>query len=96
MNQLNFNLERRKYFNEYMREEVYGDEIQENFDMFNTKKATIWIDPLDGTRQVTQGILSNVTILIGLSINGLPKLGVIHNPFRTNCCSSNGVTLFGS
>ena len=28
--------------------------------------------------------LSAVTVLIGLAIDGIPKLGVVHNPFRTN------------
>lgn len=56
----------------------------------------MWIDPLDGTKDFCSGNLSAVTVLIGLAIEGLPKLGVVHNPFRTNENDGKGMTLFGS
>lgn len=29
----------------------------------------IWVDPLDGTAEYTQGFLDHVTVLIGVSVN---------------------------
>ena len=67
-----------------MRKTIYGEEIWDKFDEFDPEDATVWIDPLDGTKDFCKGNLSAVTVLIGLAIDGVPKLGVVHNPFKTN------------
>ena len=41
----------------------------------------VWIDPLDGTSDFTKGNLSAVTVLIGLSIKGVSRIGIVHSPF---------------
>nr|XP_022330205.1 3'(2'),5'-bisphosphate nucleotidase 1-like [Crassostrea virginica] len=44
----------------------------------------IWVDPLDGTAEFTQGILmllDHVTVLIGISVRGNAVAGVIHQPW---------------
>ena len=51
-----------------MREQVYGDEIWAKFDEIDTSNAVVWIDPLDGTKDFTNGNLSAVTVLIGLAV----------------------------
>lgn len=56
----------------------------------------VWIDPLDGTKEYTTGNLSAVTVLIGLAIDGLPKIGVVHNPFIINENNGKGHTIFGT
>lgn len=65
------------------------------FEKFDVKDAVVWIDPLDGTSDFVKGNLSAVTVLIGLSINGISRLGVVHNPF-TDEDPSKGRTLFGT
>jgi len=65
------------------------------FETFDVKDATVWIDPLDGTNDFVKGNLSAVTVLIGLSINGISRIGVVHNPF-TDEDPSKGRTLFGT
>lgn len=76
---------------------VYGSsDILDQFSEFSTEKAVVWIDPLDGTSDFVKGNLSAVTVLIGLAIDGVPKIGVVHNPFRENESQSNGITLFGT
>ena len=55
-----------------------------NFLEFRDKNAVVWIDPLDGTKDFILGNLSAVTVLIGLAIEGMPKIGVVHNPFKSN------------
>ncbi|XP_023335850.1 3'(2'),5'-bisphosphate nucleotidase 1 [Eurytemora carolleeae] len=42
---------------------------------------TVWVDPLDGTAEYTQGLLDHVTVLIGLSLGSRAVAGVIHQPY---------------
>jgi 3'(2'), 5'-bisphosphate nucleotidase len=65
------------------------------FDAFSTEDATVWIDPLDGTSDFVRGDLTSVTILIGLAVKGVSKVGIVHSPF----CDENpdyGRTLFAT
>lgn len=41
----------------------------------------IWVDPLDGTREFTEGRLEGVTVLIGFATEGNAIGGIIHQPF---------------
>ena len=41
----------------------------------------VWVDPLDGTAEFTEGLLDHVTILIGIAIDGKAVGGVINQPF---------------
>jgi 3'-phosphoadenosine 5'-phosphosulfate (PAPS) 3'-phosphatase len=41
----------------------------------------VWVDPLDGTNGFCSGDLDEVTILIGLSVDGKPRLGLIGVPY---------------
>ncbi len=41
----------------------------------------VWIDPLDGTKHFTQGELDAVTVLLGITVKGVPTAGVIGCPF---------------
>lgn len=41
----------------------------------------MWVDPLDGTSEYTQGLLDHVTVLIGIAVGKEPVAGVIHQPF---------------
>lgn len=71
------------------------------FDTFNVNDAVVWIDPLDGTSDFVKGTLDAVTVLIGLSLNGKSRAGIIHKPFANasttdNEDKTNGVTTFAS
>jgi 3'-phosphoadenosine 5'-phosphosulfate (PAPS) 3'-phosphatase len=55
----------------------------------------LWIDPLDGTSEFVRGNLSSVTVLMGLSIKGFSRLGVVHNPFSF-ADKSLSLTYFGN
>ena len=37
-----------------------------------------------------------MTVLVGLAINGIPKVGVVHYPFETNDPESRGITHFAT
>lgn len=40
-----------------------------------------WVDPLDGTKEYTQGLLDHVTVLVGFAVGGRAVAGVVHQPF---------------
>jgi fructose-1,6-bisphosphatase/inositol monophosphatase family enzyme len=72
----------RQSYIEKLRKTYSVEEIQsENFETFNTEHAVVWIDPLDGTSDFVKNNLPAVTVLIGLSINGFSRAGVVHNPY---------------
>merc|ERR1712217_785823 len=41
----------------------------------------IWVDPIDGTKEFTEGIKNAVTCLIGIAYKGDPIAGIINRPF---------------
>ncbi|KAL3874120.1 hypothetical protein ACJMK2_037176 [Sinanodonta woodiana] len=45
------------------------------------EEIVIWVDPLDGTAEFTQGLLDHVTVLIGISVKGYAAAGVIYQPY---------------
>jgi 3'(2'), 5'-bisphosphate nucleotidase len=55
----------------------------------------IWIDPLDGTKGFTEGHLNHITSMIGVSIEGRPRIGIIHKLFYKQALRQ-GRTYFGT
>lgn len=45
------------------------------------RDIVIWVDPLDGTSEYTQGYLDHVTVLVGMAIRNRAVGGVIHQPY---------------
>ncbi|KAG7355902.1 inositol monophosphatase [Nitzschia inconspicua] len=52
-------------------------------------EITIFVDPLDGTREFVEGRLQNVACLIGIARNQQPVAGVIGLPFPDGTAQSN-------
>ena len=59
--------------------------------------VVVWVDPLDGTSEFTRGFLDHVTTLIGISVQGVPVAGVIHQPFFKMAAGNDevGRTIWG-
>lgn len=58
----------------------------------------MWVDPLDGTKEYTEGLLDHVTVLIGIAYRGTAIAGVINQPFynyQMGTGASLGRTLWG-
>jgi 3'-phosphoadenosine 5'-phosphosulfate (PAPS) 3'-phosphatase len=71
----------RKGFLESRPPEILEEVIGTPFETFNTNDAVVWIDPLDGTSDFVRGNLPAVTVLIGVSLKGIGKIGVVHHVF---------------
>lgn len=61
----------------------------------NENDLVIWVDPLDGTSEYTQGILEPVTVLIGLAVQNKAVGGVIHQPYYKRNNDTLGRTIWG-
>lgn len=70
-------------------ESVLGQKCPNEFQDIKDEDVIVWVDPLDGTSEFTQGLLDHVTILIGLSVKGKAIGGVIHQPFFNYDVSSD-------
>lgn len=65
-----------------VRTDRFADEqFPEELKQLETKDITLWIDPLDGTREFTLNFVHYVTVLIGISYKKKAIGGVVHVPF---------------
>ncbi|XP_072929838.1 3'(2'),5'-bisphosphate nucleotidase 1 isoform X2 [Epargyreus clarus] len=62
-------------------QEIMSLECPQNLNSIKEEDIVVWVDPLDGTSEYTQGFLEHVTVLIGISVNERPVAGVIHQPY---------------
>lgn len=57
------------------------DKLSEDFKDIKQDDIVVWVDPLDGTFEFTEGDLEHVTVMIGIAVKGQALGGVIHHPF---------------
>lgn len=61
--------------------EMLNAKCPENLLSLKEEDVVIWVDPLDGTAEYTQGLLDHVTVLIGVAVHGKAVGGIIHQPY---------------
>lgn len=61
----------------------------------NEKDLVVWVDPMDGTSEYTEGILECVTVLIGLAVQNQTVAGIIHQPYFKRGADQIGRTIWG-
>ncbi|KAL0967628.1 hypothetical protein UPYG_G00254670, partial [Umbra pygmaea] len=62
-------------------EEVLQKPCPAEYISLKEEELVVWVDPLDGTKEYTEGLLDHVTILIGIAYGGKAIAGVINQPF---------------
>ncbi|KAA0189559.1 Bisphosphate nucleotidase 1 [Fasciolopsis buskii] len=61
--------------------EVMKHQCPDAYKSVNLLDMVVWVDPLDGTMEFTEGLIEYVTVLIGVAVDGKPVAGVIAQPF---------------
>jgi len=67
----------------------------EQYKNLKEEDLVIWVDPLDGTKEYTEGRKQDVTVLIGIAAHGKAVAGVIYQPFWEVNDVEVGRTLWG-
>lgn len=62
-------------------EEILQKSCPSEYSQLTEEELVVWVDPLDGTKEYTEGLLDNVTVLIGIAHRGRAIAGVINQPF---------------
>ena len=56
---------------------------------------TIFVDPLDGTREFVEGRVWNVQVLIGIAVRGEAAAGAVGLPFASGSSDSDAAVVYG-
>lgn len=73
-------------------EEILQKPCPDEYRNLKEEEVVVWVDPLDGTKEYTEGLLDHVTVLIGIAYKGTAIAGVINQPFF-NYQAGPGATL---
>ncbi|XP_008586033.1 PREDICTED: 3'(2'),5'-bisphosphate nucleotidase 1 isoform X1 [Galeopterus variegatus] len=62
-------------------EEILKQPCPSQYSTIKEEDLVVWVDPLDGTKEYTEGLLDNVTVLIGIAYEGKAIAGIINQPY---------------
>ncbi|CAH2254131.1 3 (2),5 -bisphosphate nucleotidase 1 [Pelobates cultripes] len=72
-------------------EEILKHTCPNQYSNIKEEDLVVWVDPLDGTKEYTEGLLDHVTILIGIAYEGKAIAGVINQPYYNYQAGNNAV-----
>lgn len=78
---------------ERFEDEIPSDESGE--DAIDAKRVTVFVDPLDGTREFVEGRLENCQVLVGIAIDGEAVAGAIGLPFPQGNLETDSTIIYG-
>lgn len=73
---------------------LLDDDIGESANL-DPEDVTIFVDPLDGTREFCEGRLENCQVLVGIAIQGEAVAGAMGLPFPTGDLTSEPTVIYG-
>ncbi|XP_044145428.1 3'(2'),5'-bisphosphate nucleotidase 1 [Bufo gargarizans] len=79
-------------------EEILKTVFPSQYSDIKEEELVVWVDPLDGTKEYTEGLLDHVTVLIGIAYKGKAIAGVINQPYYNYQAGDNtvlGRTIWG-
>uniref|UniRef100_A0A7M4FRL7 3'(2'),5'-bisphosphate nucleotidase 1 n=2 Tax=Crocodylus porosus TaxID=8502 RepID=A0A7M4FRL7_CROPO len=62
-------------------EEILKKTCPPQYSSIKEEELVVWVDPLDGTKEYTEGLLDHVTVLIGIAYGGKAIAGIINQPY---------------
>ncbi|KAG8443773.1 hypothetical protein GDO86_009089 [Hymenochirus boettgeri] len=72
-------------------EEILKYSCPIQYNSIKEEEIVVWVDPLDGTKEYTEGLLDHVTVLIGIAYEGKAIAGVINQPYYNYKAGNNAV-----
>jgi len=79
---------------EALEKSLFDDDIGETPEI-NLSDVTVFVDPLDGTREFVEGRLENCQVLVGIAIDGESVAGAIGIPFPDGDLSTDPTIVYG-
>lgn len=79
---------------EPLKKDMFDDDIGVTIEI-DSSEVTVFVDPLDGTREFVEGRLENCQVLVGIAIGGKSVAGVIGIPFPDGDLSKDSTIIYG-
>jgi 3'(2'), 5'-bisphosphate nucleotidase len=77
-----------------LKRDLFDDDIGETPEI-DPSEITIFLDPLDGTREFVEGRLENCQVLVGIAIGGEAVAGAIGIPFPNGTLDTEPTIVYG-
>lgn len=81
---------------EPLKKDLFDDDIGETMGMdIDLADITVFVDPLDGTREFVEGRLDNCQVLVGIAVDGESVAGAVGIPFPDGDLSTDPTIIYG-
>jgi len=80
---------------EPLRRDLFEDDLGEDEEDIDISEITVFVDPLDGTREFVEGRLANCQSLVGVAVGGRSVAGAVGIPFPAGDLSAEVTVVYG-